>query len=162
MTRDSQSEGRLAGSVERLRQEFDRWIDTALTQGNRALDAMGLRGSDRAWSPAVDIVELPDAVQVFVDLPGVDPRSVDVSLTGNMLTIKGEKASLASGEGKSVHFRERVCGPFERLVALPAPVSSESVTAEGKDGVIRLHFPKTNPATVRQIAIRAVEPPTSV
>src|SRR3954463_1789240 len=87
----SATSGPISQSVERLRREFERWVDAVLQQGNRALDVVGLRGNERQWSPTVDVMETPTEVQVDVDLPGVEPGLVDVSLAGNMLTIQGPK-----------------------------------------------------------------------
>lgn len=157
MTRpEPQSENRIMASVDRLRHEFDRWIDSAVVQGGRALDAFGLRPTDRPWYPAVDVVETADAILVYVDLPGVDAAAVDVSVTGNMLTFKGEKALLAAGTDGTVHSRERSCGPFERSIPLPAAVDVETASAEAKDGVVRFRFAKTSPSKSRpiQIAVR--------
>ncbi len=148
------SESRLTASVEKLRSEFDRWVEAAMSQGGRALDALRWKSGDRSWTPSVDIVETADEVHVYVDLPGVNPGSVDVSLTGNMLTLKGEKAMVASTAGQSVHVGERPCGPFERSIPLPASVDGDSGQAEAADGVIRFRFTKTSPAKSRQIAIK--------
>lgn len=154
---DPQSESRLMASVDRLRHEFDRWIDAAVVQGGRALDTLGLRGADKPWYPAVDVLETPEAVLVFVDLPGVDAAAVDVSVAGNMLTIKGEKAQISAGSAEgTVHARERTSGPFERSIPLPAAVDIDSASAEAKDGVLRFRFNKTSPSKSRpiQIAVR--------
>ncbi len=91
--------GPLSQSVERLRREFERWLDAAMNQGNRALDVVGLRGADRPWTPAVDLTETPTDVQVDVDLPGIDPVLVEVSLTGNMLNVQGPKRTHIPPQG---------------------------------------------------------------
>ncbi len=88
--KEGRSEGPITASVERLRTELDRWLDAAMTQGGKALDVMGLRNSEKPWVPHIDLVESPDDVKVYVSLPGTDPQSVDVTIAGNMLTIKGE------------------------------------------------------------------------
>lgn len=150
---ESQTDSRITASVERLRHELDRWVEAAVSQGGRALDAIGLRSTDRPWIPAADIIESPESILVTIDLPGVDPRSVDISLTGNMLTIKGEKALLVATEGQTLHMRERAAGPFERSLPLPVPVDADSVEAEGKDGVIKIRFNVSKPAKSRQIPI---------
>lgn len=162
---EPQSESRLMASVDKLRHEFDRWIDAAVVQGGRALDNLGLRGADKPWYPAVDVLETADSVLVFVDLPGVDAAAVDVSVAGNMLTFKGEKAQLAAGGAEgTVHTRERTSGPFERSIPLPAAVDVESASAEARDGVIRFRFTKTSPSKARpiQIAVRRGDTPPPV
>jgi HSP20 family protein len=152
---DMQSSGPLSQSVERLRREFERWLDAALTQGNRALDVVGLRGADRPWTPAVDLLESPAEVQVDVDLPGIDPVLVEVSLAGNMLTVKGPKRTHIPPQGGTVHLAERMQGPFERSIPMPAPVIADSVTAELKNGVLHIRLMKSEKARSMKIAVHA-------
>lgn len=144
--------GPLTGSVERLRQEFDRWLETAMSQGGRALNAIGLRSGGK-WTPPVDVVETPDEVLVTVDLPGVAASAVGVTLAGNMLTLKGESASIDAPEDRRVHMTERCHGPFERSVPMPVPVEPESVSAEARDGVLTVRLPKAERAKTRQIPV---------
>src|SRR5262245_32663308 len=111
----SRPESRLTASADKLRREFDRWLEAAFSQGERALDVMGMRGN-RPWSPAVDVVETTDSILIDVELPGVDPSQVDVTLAGNMLTIKGAAPIKPTVEGQSVHLVERRHGEFERSI----------------------------------------------
>src|SRR5690606_16346515 len=73
---DPMSESAIAGSAEKLRQEFERWIEAVMQRGEQTLDRLGLR-SGRPWQPAVEVVETADDVQVFVDVPGVHPQDID-------------------------------------------------------------------------------------
>ena len=150
------SDNPVTASVQRLRQEFDRWLETAMSQGGKALNALGLKGK-RPWYPAVDVVETPDSVCVSVNLPGVNPSSVDVSLAGNMLTIKGEAPELQLGDSDVAHVRQRNEGPFERSVPMPVPVDPEQVIAEAKQGVLTVRLAKTELAKPRQIPVRSEE-----
>jgi len=158
MEQETRSEGPVSASVQRLRQEFDRWIEAAMSQGGRALDAMGLRGGKRSWYPAIDVIETPDMVRVFVNLPGVDPADVDVAIAGNMLTIKGEAPEIEVGEKDAAHIRQRNHGPFERAVPMPVPVDAERVTAEFRQGVLTVHLAKTEQAKPRQIQVKTDYP----
>jgi HSP20 family protein len=155
-----QPSGPIFQTVERMRREFERWVDSALQQGNRALDAVGLRGTDRPWTPAVDLLETPSDVYVDVDLPGFEPGSVEVSLVGNMLTVKGPKPLGSLPDGSVAHLMERMHGPFERSIPMPAPVVADGVTAELKHGVLHLRLPKSERARPQKIAVRS-EPATS-
>src|SRR5262245_14571797 len=87
----------IAASVEKLRRELDHWLDVAWSQGEKALDAVGLRGGI-GWTPAIDVVERGDEVYVYVDIPGVNPQSIELTIAGNMLTLKGEKLSGTTDE----------------------------------------------------------------
>jgi HSP20 family protein len=156
----TQGSGPISQSVERLRREFERWVEAALQQGGRALDVVGLRGADRQWAPAVDLVETPTEIHIDVELPGVEPAVVDVSLAGNMLTIQGPKKLSLTPEGAISHLMERMHGPFQRLIPMPAPVMPDSVTAELKNGVLRVRLLKSEKARAQKIPVRS-EPTTS-
>jgi HSP20 family protein len=155
-TRSSSSEstGPILQSIERLRREFERWVDAAIQQGGHALDVAGLRNSDRQWTPLVDVVETASEVFVDVDLPGVESGAVEVSLAGNMLTVQGPKRPVAQREGAVTHLSERMRGPFQRAIPLPVPVVHDSVTAEMKTGVLRIRLVKTEKARAVKIPVR--------
>lgn len=151
----AQSSGPISQSVERMRREFERWLEAALQQGNRALDVVGLRASDRQWTPAIDLVETAGEVFVDVDLPGVDANSVEVSLAGNMLTVQGPKRSVPLPEQALSHQMERMHGPFQRAIPMPTAVVADSVTAEMKNGVLRLKLQKSEKARALKIPVRS-------
>src|SRR5258707_2330831 len=100
--------------AEKLRDVVAGWIDLVATQGERAIDAVGLRIPGKPWVPSVDIVESLEQVIVRVDLPGVEPEQVEVLLVGNMLTVKGESAAISLQKGESLHRHERPSGAFSR------------------------------------------------
>jgi len=156
---DPETSGPLSQSVERLRREFERWLDAAVHQGNRALDVVGLRGADRPWTPAVDLIETPTEVLVDVDLPGIDPVLVEVSLTGNMLTVQGPKRTHIPPQGGTVHLSERMQGPFQRAIPMPAPIIADSVTAELKNGVLAIRLMKSEKARATKIPVRSEPTP---
>lgn len=149
----TQSESPIAASVQRMRGELDRWMDAARTQGEKALNVLGFT-SERPWRPAVDIIESPDSVRVMVNLPGVDPANVDVSLAGNMLTIKGQTSVVEVSDNDVQHVRQRNQGHFERSIPMPVPVNPEEVSAESRHGVLTVHLAKSERAKARQIQIR--------
>lgn len=153
-TTGSQAAGPISQVGERLRREFDRWLETALQQGGRALDAVGLRGTDRTWTPSVDVVETPTEIQVDVELPGVEPAVVDVSLAGNMLTVQGPKKLWSLPQGAVSHLVERMHGPFERSIPMPAPVLADSVTADLKHGILRVRLLKSEKARSLKIPVQ--------
>lgn len=154
MEQEPHTENPVAASVQRLRQEFDRWLETAMSQGGKALDALGLRGK-RPWYPAVDVMETPENVRVLVNLPGVDPATVDVSIAGNMLTIKGDAPEVALSDQDVAHVRQRNCGPFERSIPMPVPVDADRVIAEARQGVLTVQLAKAERAIPRQIHVRS-------
>jgi len=150
---EPRSERPLTASVEKLRQELDHWLEVAVAQGGRALDAFGLR-NEKSWSPAIDLIERAEDVLVLVDLPGVAPSAVDVALAGNMLTVKGQRPDRPHDDTETVHLGERLSGEFCRSIPMPAPVDLEQVCAETREGVLHIRLAKTERAKPRQIPVR--------
>jgi HSP20 family protein len=106
-----------------------------------------------AWTPVLDVIETPQEVFVLVELPGVDPASIDLSVTGSVLSLRGEKHDSPVAEG-SAAVRERVFGSFHRQVSLPGEVNFDGVQAEARDGILRVRLPKQEEAKRRTIPIR--------
>ena len=157
---ENEAQGPLTVSVERLRQELDHWLEAAITQGGKTLDKLGLRGGGRGWRPAVDIIETSETVVVLVDVPGVDPESVNLTLVGNMLTIEAEKPAFEAGDGDTVHTRERAGGKISRSIPMPVAVDPDNVTAEATNGVLRVRPSKSQRAVPHQIPVNAPPPKT--
>ena len=152
----NRSESLLNSSVERLRHELDRWLDVAWSQGERAIDSLGLRGGERDWCPPIDIRETGESVLVDVELPGVHPSAVDVTLAGHMLTIVAPiEAGLTVGE---VRRHERPRGRYKRSIPLPVSVDPEKVEAESKHGLLHITIGKTADAKEKHVPVRSAEP----
>ena len=145
----------ISWSVERLRKEFDRWLDAAVVQGERALETVGLRGTDRSWIPSVDVTESAENLYVEVDLPGVDPEAVEITLVGNMLTVQGNKLRPLEqvASNATVHTQERPVGEFSRAIPLPQPVVAEDVSANYHHGVLLVTLTKAARARPQQIKV---------
>lgn len=146
--------GPVTGSLERIRTELGRLVDDAWTSGERAMDAIGLR---RTSFPALDVIEHADRVHVAIDLPGVSPESIDVSIVGNMLTVQGMYAAILT-EGGVTHLSERPRGTFKRLVPLPATVNSDDVRAESRNGVLQISVGKVETAKPRKVPVTGSQP----
>jgi HSP20 family protein len=129
---------------------------------NRAIDQAfngSIRGdaANRAWAPALDVVEKRDAYIVIAELPGVNRSKVELSFEQNILTLRGEKDwSLdPSKDGElRVYAAERVAGAFERSIRLPDFVDSEKIAAELRDGLLTVTIPKATAAQARKIEIK--------
>ena len=104
--------------------------------------------------PALDLSETEDALHVQAEIPGVDPEHVDISITGDQLTIRGEKQAQTEEEGRSWHRIERRRGSFSRTLSLPAAVDAEKVEATVRDGVLSVTLPKREDARPRRIDVR--------
>lgn len=135
-------------NVGEIQQEVNRLFDNFF--GRPASQAA--RG-DRVWAPLVDMYETKDDLLLMVEVPGVQEKDVTVSITGDLLSIKGERRFDQEVKEPSVLHLERVYGRFERLVQLPMPVQSDKVKATYRDGVLEVRLPKAEEVKPRQIKI---------
>ena len=111
-----------------------------------------------SWTPAVDIHEFGDRFELYVDLPGIDPAKVELTLENGLLTMAGERAEqISTKRGEDHQFRraERGQGRFYRRFVLPDTVDSDKVRATGKNGVLTITIPKQAVAMPRRIQIAA-------
>jgi HSP20 family protein len=142
-----------------------RWdpFDEALTLReavNRLFDESVVR-TPRSWpsaaglAVAVDLEETDDDVIVTADLPGLKPDDVDISVTDNTLTMKGEFKSEEEGERGNMHFRERRYGSFQRAISLPTAVNANKAGAEFENGVLKITLPKAEETKPKQIEVKA-------
>jgi len=146
-------ESKCESPAEKLRDVVAGWIDMVASQGERAIDAFGMRPPGKPWVPHADVVEFEEQVVVHVDLPGVDPQTVEILLVGNMLTVKGNQPTPPSRAGETVHRRERPTGTFSRSIALPVAVDAEKVSADSKNGVLTVTLAKEERVKPRHIPI---------
>lgn len=135
-------------ALERFQEEMDRWISWS-----RYPEASGL--FDRSLYPALDVVEGPEGCTVWADVPGLDKKDLDLSITANVLTLKGEKkAPEKATKDKSRTFRDETwTGNFQRSISLPDTVDTAKVTAEFRDGVLKITFAKKPEHKPRQIPV---------
>jgi HSP20 family protein len=111
-------------------------------------------GSLGVWAPAVDVKETVDGLQMSVELPGMDPKDVEVSVENNRLSIKGERSFEQAKEGETYHRVERAYGAFERSFTLPSAFAGEKIEAKAKDGVLTLTIPKREEAKPKSIKVK--------
>jgi HSP20 family protein len=105
------------------------------------------------FSLALDVVEDDAHYIVKASMPGVDPEQVEITLTDNVLTIRGETKSEQDVDEKTYHVRERRFGSFMRSVTLPMPVDADKVEATHENGVLTLRLPKTEAVKPKRIAV---------
>ena len=94
------------------------------------------------WMPALDVLENKDDIVVRVDVPGVNPDEIDLSISGDVIQIKGERKQETERDDENYHAIERGFGSFDRRINLPAPVDVESIKASYKNGVLIISLPK--------------------
>jgi HSP20 family protein len=134
-----------------LREAMDRLFEESFVRPSRTWPLPTATG----LTVAVDMHEADDDVVIKADLPGLKPEDVDISITENTLTVKGEFRSEEEGERGDVHFRERRYGSFQRAVALPAFIDADAAEAEFEDGVLTITLPKTEESKPKQIEVKA-------
>jgi HSP20 family protein len=119
---------------------------------------LGADGADAAdaaptWVPAVDVEEGDDAVRLAVEVPGVDPNALDVTVDDRVLTVSGERPLARADRGRTAYRLERRYGRFARRIALPKTVDPDRIRAHYEHGVLFLEVPKRPEAQLRRIAI---------
>jgi HSP20 family protein len=117
--------------------------------------------SERPWGepsiPKVDVAETTDALQVTAELPGMQEKDVNVTLTGRNLVISGEKKEEKEDKDKNYHRVERTYGAFHRSIPLPTDVDGQKVDASFRNGVLNVILPKAHPSDTagKKIAVRS-------
>jgi len=138
------------GEMTSFRREMDRLFD-------RFFEGWPFRAlvDEGQWTPSVDVSESGKEVIVRAEIPGIDPKAIDVSVQGDILTLKGERKNEHEEKGEDFHRVERSYGAFSRLIRLPAEVDATKVKATYKDGVLKINLPKTKEAEAKKIQVKA-------
>jgi HSP20 family protein len=136
----------------RMLDAFFRWdpFRSALSEG-------GWQSGSQMFAPAFDVKESKDAYVARADLPGVRESDIELSVTGNVLTLSGRREQEHREEGDQFFAMERNYGSFMRTLSLPEGANLEDIKAELKDGVLTLHIPKRPEVQPRKISIRKGE-----
>lgn len=109
------------------------------------------------WYPSVECFIKKNVFTVQADLPGIDPKNVEISITGNVLTIKGERKAAYDEKKEGYLFHEACYGAFERSMTLPEGVDTSGVHAAYHNGVLELTMPTKAEALPRKIKVEVVE-----
>jgi HSP20 family protein len=105
--------------------------------------------------PALDVVEKEESYIVKASVPGVAPEDVEITLTDNVLTIKGETKEDKEDKQENYHLRERHYGSFMRSIKLPATVDADKVEAVNEHGVLTLTLPKSEAVKPKKITVKS-------
>ena len=143
-------EGSFFDEFERMRRDMDRMFD-------RGLGRPSIRAVARGSFPAINVGTTPEAFYVYAFAPGLDTKTLDLSIQQNLLTITGErKTEPPSGEARGgYHLRERFSGDFKRVLALPDSADPEKVEASYRDGILKIVVGKREAAKPRQISVQS-------
>jgi HSP20 family protein len=132
-----------------LRDAMDRLFDDAFTRPLRMYDG------GQMSVPAVDMYQTDNEVVVKAAIPGVKADDVQINVTGEVLTIKGETREKEETKDKAYHIREQRWGMFERTVALPTDVVADKAKAEFENGILTITLPKAEEVKPKTITIKS-------
>ena len=110
---------------------------------------------ERTFSPAVDVMEGADSYRVVCDLPGMDREDIEISISSNVLTLKGEKKAAPKQGSDQLYREETSVGRFQRTLQLPLAVDADKANAVLRNGVLTIQLPKREDVKPRQIAVKA-------
>jgi HSP20 family protein len=133
--------------LDQMRREMERSMDTRTAEGS------SMATSD--WVPAVDIKEEADSFLIRADIPGVDPKDIEVHMEDGLLTIKGEKESEKKEEKEGYKRVERSYGSFYRRFGLPDSADPEKITASSNHGVLEVRIAKQEKVQPRKISVNS-------
>jgi HSP20 family protein len=120
------------------------------TYGGSEITRQGASGS---WMPALDVYETKDTVVVSAELPGLDPKEVEVSVEDSTLTISGERSFEQESDEQNYHRIERRYGSFARSIRLPQTADAERIHARFDKGVLTIEVPKREEAKPKRIEV---------
>ena len=132
------------GSLQSARDFFDRFFED---------EFLPMRG-EKSWAPAFDISENEKGYTVRAELPGIDEKDLEVTISDGMLSVKGEKKQETEEKGETYHRIERSYGSFHRSFRIPDAVEADKVDATYKDGILKLDIPKATGSKVKKITIK--------
>jgi HSP20 family protein len=141
----------VSGPLWRLRDEVDRLFSRFFGDWGEFTTPSG--GAAGRWWPEIDVVEGERDITVRAEIPGLDPKDIDVSVTGNVLTISGEKKEEKEETRGSYYQAERRYGAFHRAVELPPGANPDQVTADYDKGVISIRIGKEEKAQPKRIPV---------
>jgi len=133
---------------ERMRSEMDRLWNSFFERGT-------LRGEEGGeWLPSLDIAETKNEIVVKAEVPGLEAKDIDISLSEGLLTIKGDKKQEREEKEENYHLVERSYGTFTRSIRIPNEVQSDKINASYKNGVLKIVLPKSEEAKKKEVKIK--------
>jgi len=133
--------------LDKMRNEMDQVWDSFF-EGKPKFRELG------KWFPSVDVSETKNDLIVKAELPGIDPKDIDISLNDGYLTIKGERKQEKEEKEENYHFIERSYGSFTRSVRLPNEVQRDKISASYKNGILKVTLPKSEEAKKKEVKIK--------
>lgn len=109
------------------------------------------------WAPVIDLEETDNEIRVSSEIPGVEAKDIDVNISEDMLTIKGEKKQESEEKRKNYYRTERCYGSFQRILRMPATVDVNKCRAEYRNGVLKISCPKSEASKSKQVRVEVKE-----
>ena len=133
-----------------LQDRMNRLFDDVWGRGRRGEEEFISGG----WVPPVDVRETKDSLEIAAELPGIEPKNVEVAVESGILSLRGTRTFEKAAEGETYHRVERAYGAFERSFTLPGNVDAERIQATYRNGVLHLSVPKREEAKPKAISIK--------
>jgi HSP20 family protein len=138
-----------------LFQQFQREMDQVMQRFFGEAEGGAGRTDLVAWAPRVDVEEDDKQFIVKADVPGVDPKDVEVSVIENALVLRGQKKEEREEKKKNYHRVERFEGQFYRVIPLPLGIEADNIQAKSANGVVTVTIPKKAEAQPKKITVQA-------
>lgn len=140
----------------RLMEDMERLMEESIANWPLRVTWRRLPGAEMAWAPALEMYEREDKIVVRTELPGVNKDEIDISMTGDTLTIKGERKASEEVKEEQYHRCELAYGTFSRSITMPVAVDAERIEATYENGILEIHVPKAKEAMPTRIQIKAM------
>lgn len=131
-----------------MRRTMDRLLENTFSGSDEFQQTFGI-------DVPMDVSETDDAYMVKASLPGIKPENIDITYSGNSLTVRGETQTEQEREGERYHVRERRFGSFARTITLPTSINTNAIDANYQDGILTLRLPKAEESKPKRIQIQS-------
>ncbi|MBE9042521.1 Hsp20/alpha crystallin family protein [Oscillatoriales cyanobacterium LEGE 11467] len=139
--------------IDALQRQFDRMFDTTTSSFPVALRDL----NNAVKFPAAELTQADEALHLKLEVPGMEPNDLDIEVTENMVSIRGERKEESQTEENGKTHSEFHYGQFHRVIPLPSRIENTNVTAEYKDGILHLTLPKTTAEKNKVVKIKLDE-----
>ncbi|MGQ0613372.1 MAG: Hsp20/alpha crystallin family protein [Planctomycetaceae bacterium] len=130
-----------------LQQDMNRLVESFFDEG------WGTSGG-HVWAPSVDVAETPESYIVKAELPGLDPKEIEIALSNDTLVLRGEKKEEREEKGRTWHRLERSHGAFQRTISFPGATDPDHVEAVAEKGVLTITVSKSRESKPRRIDVK--------
>jgi len=138
--------------IRNMKNIFDDFFDMGMFPRQGRLQKRWLEGGE--WSPVVDIIDHKDKIIAKAELPGVKKEDIKITLSENILTIRGERKKEEEVKKEDYYCCERVHGSYSRTIALPVDIEKENITSSFENGVLEIVLPKAKESKPKEIEIK--------